>query len=306
MSSILKPYPYQRTAIDDTEGWFTADPLNQRAAVVIPTGGGKTVVFSHMAKEVLDAAPHGRVLVLVHTDELVRQAVKKILDVAPHLKVGVVKARENETTADVIVASVQTLRNPRRMAQIRNVVRVIVDECHHAVAATYMSILTHFGCFQPASGVKCVGFTATLVRGDERSLGLVWQDVTFTRSISWMVRKRYLIEPLGKTVRVPDLQLSAVKTTRKDFREGELGDALVEAFAPEIVAEAYREHAYDRRGLLFAPTVASAQVFSDAFNSEGIKSEVVHGGLSQEARDAVMDRHRAGITQVVHGADRRV
>ena len=302
-SALLPLRPYQRQALDETREWFKADPFNLRAAIVLPTGGGKTVVFAHRVKEFLDEHPEMRALVLVHTDELVRQAVKKILDVAPHLEVGVVKAKENDVRADVIVASVQTLRNPRRMAQIRDVGLVIVDECHHAVAKTYMSILDYFGAFTPRDGGKfacqVIGFTATLVRGDDLSLGTVWQEVTFSRSISWMVRKGYLIPPRGKSIRVPDLNLRNVKATKKDFREGELGDALVEAFAPEIVAQAYAEHAADRKGILFAPTVSSAQVFAEAFEDAGIKCEVVHGALSDDVREAILDRHRAGITQVI-------
>lgn len=299
VSALLPLRAYQSAAIEAIEKWFKADPgVNLRCAVVLPTGGGKTVVFSHYAKHILDACPDKRVVVLVHTDELVRQAVKKIKDVAPHLEVGVVKAKENGVTADVIVASVQSLRAPARLAQIRDVALVIVDECHHAVARSYMTILDHFGAFRPG-GTRVVGFTATLVRGDDKSLTKVWQHVPFSRDISWMVRKGFLIEPRGKAVEVPDLDLRNVKSTRKDFREGELGEALAESLAPELVAKAYAEHAADRRGILFAPTVNSASVFAESFEDIGISCEVVHGGLPQDQRDAILQRHRSGITQVV-------
>lgn len=297
VKSMLGLRRYQEQAIEALyEMW--QEEHNRRLAIVLPTGGGKTVVFAHLADRVLKAAPEGRVLVLVHTDELVRQAVKKINDHAPDLVVGIVKGKENNVTADVIVASVQTLKNPRRLAQVRNVVTVIVDECHHAVAASYMTILTHFGCFSP-DGARAVGFTATLVRGDDKSLGLVWQDVAFSRDISWMVRKEYLIPPRGIAVEVPDLNLANVKTTKKDFREGELGEAIAESLAPEKVVEAWNEHAKGRKTLLFAPTVASATVFAEEFEAAGISAEVVHGGLKQEERDAILDRHRSGATKIV-------
>lgn len=300
VSALLRLRDYQKQAIEAVEDWLRAEPENQRPAVVLPTGGGKTVVFAHLAKMTLDARPDKRVLVLVHTDELVRQAVKKINDHAPGLRVGVVKAKENDVTADVIVGSVQTLRNPRRRAQIRNVTRVIVDECHHAAAKTYMDILTHFGCFTPG-GAEAIGFTATLVRGDDKSLGVVWQAVPegAARDISWMVRKKYLIPPRGKAVEVPDLDLRNVKTSKKDFREGELGEALADSLAPELIVKAWLEQASERKTLLFAPTVASAEVFAEAFREQGITAEVIHGALAQETRDAILDRHRSGATRVV-------
>jgi superfamily II DNA or RNA helicase len=288
---------YQRHAIEALkERWKDDDA--RRLAIVLPTGGGKTVVFAHLCADLLRQNPAGRVLVLVHTDELVRQAVEKINDHAPELIVGVVKAKENETTADVIVGSVQTLRNKRRRDQLRNVVAVIVDECHHAAATTYMTILNHFGCFDP-KGARAIGFTATLVRGDDKSLSTVWQDVPFSRDISWMIRKRYLIPVGGKAVQVPDLNLRDVKSTRKDFREGELGEALADSLAPELIVKAYLEHAPDRKAILFAPTVASATVFAEAFSDLGVSCEVVHGALKQDVRDAILARHRAGITKVI-------
>lgn len=297
VKTILPLRDYQEHAIQALrERWKEEEA--RRLAIVLPTGGGKTVVFAHLSKLILDAAPEKRVLILVHTDELVRQAAKKVKDIAPHLIVGIVKAKENEVTADVIVASVATLRNKRRMEQVRNVEIVIVDECHHAVANTYMSILEYFGCFK-VDGARAVGFTATLVRGDDKSLGLVWQDVAFERDISWMVRRGYLIPPRGIAVEVPDLDLRNVKSTRKDFRDGELGEALAESLAPEKIVEAWHEHASGRKTILFAPTVASAEVFAEVFNLAGVKAEVIHGAMKQEERDAILDRHRSGATTVV-------
>lgn len=288
--------PYQRQALDALkERWAKAEA--SRLAVVLPTGGGKTVVFAHLASEHLAAHPGERVVVLVHTDELVTQAANKLREIAPHLETGIVKASRNEVRADVIVASVQSLRSDKRLAEVRHVGLVIVDECHHATAASYRKIMEHFGCF--GGRVRAAGFTATLARGDKQSLGTVWQDVAFSRDISWMVRKGYLVPPRGKAVEVPDLDLRNVKSTRADYREGELGEALAESLAPELVAKAYAEHAGGRRGILFAPTVASAEVFAEAFEAQGITCELVHGALDETERRARLVRHRSGVTQVI-------
>lgn len=297
MSTALLPLRgYQRDALDAVQKIITSKEA-VRPAIVLPTGGGKTVCFAHQAKEHIQANPAHRVLVLVHTDELVSQAARKITEVAPHLSVGIVKAAKDEVHADVIVGSVQTLRNERRRSRITNVGLVIVDECHHATARTYRAILAHFGCL--AGRVPAIGYTATLARGDRGPLGEIWQAVAFSRDISWMVRKCFLIVPRGKRVEVPDLDLSKVRSTRADYREGELGEALAESLAPELVAKAYAEHAADRSGIAFFPTVASACVFADAFNDAGITCEVVHGALPTEERRAILARLESGVTQVV-------
>lgn len=291
VSSLLPLRPYQDDALTAFTEKVKRDKMN-RLAIVLPTGGGKTICFAHQAARHLKEHPDERVLVLVHTDELSEQARKKILDVAPHLTVGIVKARRNDVRADVIIGSVQTLRNENRRNQIRHVGLVIVDECHHATAATYRAILTHFGCF--GDRVVTAGYTATLTRSDGAALGAIWQDVAFSRDISWMVRRKYLIPPRGKAVEVPDLDLSKVKSTRTDYREGELGEALADSLAPQVVAQKVKELASDRKILAFFPTVASAYVFAEAFDAEGIQCEVIHGELPLEERRAILDRHKRG------------
>lgn len=156
MSTQLHPREYQTECIDAV--WSAWDNGMQRPAVVLPTGSGKTVIFAHLSRQFTEinretGEPH-RVVILVHRDELADQAIDKIRSIAPELSVGKVKAADNETHADVMVCSVQTLA---RSARLRNLVDdqrrfgriglVVVDEAHHAAAQSYRDIMTTLGCF---------------------------------------------------------------------------------------------------------------------------------------------------------------
>jgi superfamily II DNA or RNA helicase len=291
----LKLFPFQRQALDDLAAKFKAEQA-ERLAIVLPTGGGKTVTFARQAVEYLEANPGKRVLVLVDTDALVDQTVTQMLRTAPHLSVGIVKAEKNEIHADVLVGSVQTLRNPVRRKPIRGVGLVIVDECEMAVTRSCMDILTDIGCF--GGGAIATGYTATLMRSDEKKLSTVWQGVAFQRDLSWMIRRKYLIPPRGLAIEVPDLDLRTVRSTRSDFRDEELGEALAESLAPQVVAEAVMEHARDRKILAFFPTIASCYVFAAAFEDVGIEARVIHGGMSTADRKATMAWHKRGTVLV--------
>lgn len=319
MSESVKLRDYQEDCIAD----FTRRVKlgDTRIPSVLATGLGKTVIFSALARIWLAKNANKRVLVLAHTDELVLQAASKMHDAAPHLRVGIVKAEMNQPTADVVVASVQTLRNERRRNQIRNVGLIIVDECHHSVAKTYRDILTHYGAFdqcfhsdtfETKPCPRCVetddivrprvivaGFTATLARGDRLKLSDVWQDCTFKRDIPFGIRRGYLIDVRGKRVEIPDLDLSQVKKSGGDYQDSSLADELERTFAPEIVAKGYAEHASDRKGIVFVPTVESAHHFADAFNEVGIPTAVVHGKLGQSERRLILKRLASGDIQVV-------
>lgn len=288
---------YQREAIDAIHvAWKRGV---KRPAVVLPTGAGKTYVFAHLIREFFEEIPNKRVIVLAHTDELVTQAAKEVKKVAPHLPVGIVKGARNDVWAPVIVASVQSLRAEKRRNQIHDVGLIIIDECHHSTSVTYRNILEHFGAFDPESDLRTVGVTATLARSDGAALNTVWEEAIFTRDILFMIQQGYLLDIKGVSVEVPDLDLSAVKKSRGDFQDGDLGRAMTESLAPELVAKAYVEHANNRFGLMFWPTVEAAYVGAEAMNALGVRTEVVHGGLRPQERRDILARFESGEIQVV-------
>jgi len=257
---------------------------------------GKTVIFSELSKQA--HAQGQRPLILVHRDELVNQAADKIHNVMPHASVGIVKAEHNGVECDVIVGSVQTLARERRRDQLRNVGMLVVDEAHHALAPSYRSILTHYGAFSDR-GTPTSGWTATLARGDGKGLGDVWEIVAYERDILWMIEHGYLVDVKGRAVTVDGLDLGTVARTRGDYQEGDLGDALLSVGAGEVIADAYREHAPTRQGVLFAPTVASAFAMAEDMNAAGILTETIIGMTDLDERAGIYDRYRDGKTQVL-------
>lgn len=288
--SRLALRPYQRDAVTAVRAAWAGGM--RCPAVVLPTGTGKTVVFSEIADQLVREGA-GRVLVLAHRDELINQGAAKLGAVSGQ-RVGVVKAGRNEVGAPIIMASVQTLRSRARRAAIRDVAAVIVDECHHATAPTYLDILGHFGCLDDVDpgrtdGKRAVaaGFTATMSRGDGGPLGLVWDDVVARETLPNMIRLGYLVEPRGIRVNVGNLDLDRVKRSGGDWQDGALGEALTESDAPAAIVRAWIEHARDRPTVLFGPTVAFAGVMVDAFRAAGITSDIVHGGQSDAERRAV-------------------
>lgn len=304
---ILTPRDYQHQCIEAVAAAKFKGV--QRAAVVLPTGAGKTVVFAHLSKLFREAFPARRIVIVAHTDELVDQAARKVKAVAPSLKVGIVKADRHEIWGDVIVASVQSLSRPRRLADVRGVGLIIIDECHHAAAASYKAILRHYGAMPPegcddptgpgTSDVFAVGFTATLVRGDKALLAHVWQEVVFQRDIAFMIDRGYLVTPRGISVEVPNLDLSKVKTQNGDYQAKALSTAVVKAMAPELVAKAYAEHAPDRPGVLFWPTVETAYAGAAAMIEQGFTCETIEGSMPTEQRRSALAAARSGEVQTL-------
>lgn len=286
---MIKLRDYQVEALESIE---KAEAHGVRRPLVChPTGAGKTVTFAHMI-----ARRPGRALVLVHRDELVNQTVEKLTLIAPELTIGVVKAARNESAAQVVVASVQTASRDRRLADLGGFSTVVVDEAHHAVAPTWKKVLRHVGTFAD-DGPLTVGFTATPAR-NKGGIGEIWDEVVAYRSIRELIYAGYLSPVVGQTVET-SADFTKVAVTRGDFSEEQLGNELTRSGAIDEIAQAYLDHAAQRRGLAFTPTVATAQALADALARRGITAEAVWGAMHRDERRAALLRLRTGETQVI-------
>lgn len=291
LSNGLALRDYQLEAIDALgEGWADDE---QRLAVVLPTGVGKTVIMAQLAHQ----HRHGRVLILVDRDELIQQTVEKLKKNDPTLSVGIVRAKQNEGGAAVVVASIQTVSRPNRLAQIGKFGLIIVDECHKSAAPSYKFVLHELGAFVPW-GPKAAGFTATMSRGDRLGLGDVWERVAYTRGIGWFIERGYLVRPVGKAV-ITDIDLDSVKVTAGDYNERALGVVMADDTVLSAIVQSYREHAADRQGVVFAPTVASAEFFAEGLAAAGFPTLGVYGETPTAERRARHDRYRRGELQIL-------
>jgi len=289
--SPLALRPYQEdalAAIRDAETAGITRPL-----VALPTGTGKTVIFAHMARR-----RGGRTLILAHRDELIRQAADKIRMVDPAAQVGIVKAEEDEHHRAIVVASVQTLARPQRLARLRaSYDTIVLDEAHHAAAQSYRDILEHCGAFAPG-GPLTVGFTATPERGDGVGLDGVFTHIVYERSILDMMEAQYLCDLRAIRVRV-DANLGGLHSRAGDFVAEEAATALLDADAPAHIADAYVAHAPGRKAIAFTPTVAVAKAVAEAFRHVGVAAEALDGTTPIQERTAILARFKRGTTRVV-------
>lgn len=156
---------------------------------------------------------------------------------------------------------------------------VVVHNCHHAVADTYRRILTHFEDVPMHSF-----FSATLERGDKKSLGKVIDEIVYYKSLLEMIEAGYLVDIRSLSVRVKGFNTGLLKVVRGDFQGQEIAEALTAAGAEAVAVRAWLDHAQGRKTILFAATVESAMRFAEAFNEAGIPATTVYGELDIEIR----------------------
>lgn len=293
LTSGLRLRPYQEQSLAAVRS-AEADGVN-RQMLVMPTGAGKTIVFASLIGQL-----RVKSLVLAHRDELIQQAADKIRAVIPGAVLGIVKAGQNDHWAPIVVASVQTLARSKRLEQLAQSKYglVIIDEAHHAAAQSYRSIIERLGCGDPW-GPLLVGVTATPDRGDKVRLDDVFEKIVFEVGLLDLIGQGYLCDIRAVRVQIENLNLDAVKRVHGDFAADELEKALEDADQPANTALAIREHAPDRKAIVFTASVSLAQETTAELLGLGISAEWVSGEMAMIDRRAVLERFRIGRTQVV-------
>lgn len=117
----------------------------ERTSVVLPTGSGKSTVIAEVVRREVERG--SRVVLLAHRGELLGQMADAVAAVDPEAEpVGIVMAEQDEPDAQVVAASFQTLaRSPERIAALGYRDVILVDECHHAMADSYLRVLAALG-----------------------------------------------------------------------------------------------------------------------------------------------------------------
>src|SRR5215207_5425842 len=105
---VISLRPYQVEAVQAAEGAWQSGL--SRLLMVLATGLGKTICFASLLQR-----EEGRTLVVAHRDELLEQAREKILLVHPTAEIGMVRRKENEVDARIVLASVQSVARENRL-----------------------------------------------------------------------------------------------------------------------------------------------------------------------------------------------
>lgn len=262
----LRPYQEEaRLAIENE--WNEG---RRKTLLVLPTGCGKTIVFSMVAKDSVDKGE--RVLILAHRGELLQQAADKLAN-ATGLGCAVEKAEQTSLGSwfRVTVGSVQTLMRPKRLGQFnpKYFDTIIVDEAHHALSDSYQQVLGHF----PTAQV--LGVTATADRGDKRNLGEYFDSIAYEYTLPRAIREGYLAPIKAQTIPLK-LDLTSVHISNGDFALGDIDTAL-DPYLEQIADEMLAAGCMERKTVVFLPLVATSQKFARILNDKGFAAREVNG-----------------------------
>lgn len=288
---------YQSAALDAIFDYWQKEP-DGNPLVDLATGTGKAFVIAALIREIMQAAPGARILMLVHVRELVRQNFEELLRYWPGAPAGINSAGlgRRDVRAPIICASIQSVHKHAAAMGPRDL--VIVDEAHllpQSGDGMYRKLIADL---RALGEMRIVGFTATPFRLDcgrlDRGENRLFDRTVYSYGIAEGVRDGFLSPLVSKGMQT-EIDVSQVARRGGEFIAGALEsaadtDALTRAAVSEIC-----EYGRDRRSwLVFCSGVKHAQHVADAFRAVGISAAAVTGDTPTDERDRILADFKAG------------
>lgn len=285
----MKLYPYQSTAVDDIRMSYKQ---GFRAPLfTLATGGGKTFIFSYIAKNASEKQKN--ILILVHRVELLRQTSASLNKL--ECSHGLINPNYTpDPSANVQVASVQTV--VRRLHKLTPPDLVIIDESHHANAGSWKKIIDYY------PNAKILGVTATPCRGDGRGLSEMFDKLILGPQTPDLIDMGFLVEP---KVYAPknNIDLSKVHTRMGDYDKQEIADLMDK---PTITGDAVKHYSRLCPGVpavAFCVSIKHAKHVAEQFTQAGYRAYAVDGTMDDDTRTNLLDGLGNGQVDVITSCD---
>jgi DNA repair protein RadD len=264
---------------------------------VAPTGAGKTIMLSAVTGESIKDTG-AKVCILAHRDELTAQNRAKFERVVPNVGTSVVDAYEKSWDGQVTFAMVPTLARSSNLDGMPRLDLLVIDEAHHAAAASYRRIIDRVRDANPDARV--FGVTATPNRGDRKGLREVFDNVADQISLGELIASGHLVPPRTFVIDVGvQDELKSVRKTSSDFDMSEVANIMDRAPVTEEVIRHWKEKAGDRQTVIFCSTVEHAAHVRDAVQAAGISAALIHGEMPSETRKSVLADYAGGKIRVI-------
>lgn len=277
----MKLRPYQTAAIDAVTAAYAGG--HHGVLLVVPTGGGKTVIYSEITRSLVAAgAP---VLIVEPAVELVEQSRDKLIRLGVP-RVGIVAAGwgqgyNPDPGAFAQVATVQTLRS-RPDALLRRPRFIVFDEAHLSAADSYALIRARY------PDARRLGVTATPWRLDGQGFRDLASSIVVGPTVADLQAGGALV-----AFRTRSIPLTAfAKATRRPSAEFNRA-AMAEAYNKQKLVGDVIRHYLDsdksgKRGIVFAASVEHSRQLCAEFLAAGVRAEHLDGNTPPAERKAIV------------------
>jgi len=277
-----KLYPFQTDTVHSILNELKENGPEFNLLYQLPTGGGKTVIFSDIAKKYI-AGWNKKVLILTHRIELSIQTSRQLSAIGINNKVisSEVKNLKDQGSYDCFIAMVETLNNRLNENQnfVEDVGLVIVDEAHYN---SFRKI------FQYYKGKNILGVTATPLSSN-KALPLKdhYHKLLVGESISSLIEKEYLANAETYSY---DVNLHGLKIgTNGDFTISSSDILYSNYYMQEKLIFAYEEVAIGDKTLIFNAGIETSRRVEEVFKKRKYNIRHLDSTFNERDRRDVLE-----------------
>ncbi|PQJ10787.1 ATP-dependent helicase [Flavipsychrobacter stenotrophus] len=284
MGNELRPYQVQ-----GINRIFDSWRNNNRSVLFqMPTGTGKTVLFSEIVKRGYEQ--NRKVLIVVHRIELVEQIGSKLQEM--NVKVGyIISGKPADPSCIVQVASVQTLLN--REYPEANL--IVIDECHHAKAESYTKLWAIY------PDAKFLGVTATPVRLSGEGFDDCFDDLIVSMSVQEFIKQGYLVPVSHFVGGSPDL--AGVKERQGDYVTKVLSQVMMDNSVMTNLIDSYLQKANGKSTIVFAVDVEHSKEIVERYKAAGVVAVHIDAKTPTEERKKILLDFKEKKIQVISNVE---
>lgn len=282
MKTITQPkkafYGYQEKDIE-TIFEHMENGENTKLLYQLPTGGGKTVVFSEIARRYMEQFQK-TVIILTHRKELCTQTSNTLKSLGIKNQIISSTSGNFKPGGDCYVAMVETLRNriKAKKVKINDVGLVIVDEAHHNSFRKLMS------SFKKAF---VIGVTATPFSSDvSKPMNKHYKSLITGENIADLIAQGFLAKPQSY---VYEVELNSLKTgIHGDYTVSSSNELYSSPAMLDLLLKSYTENATGKKTLIFNNGIATSQKVYEAFMAAGLSIKHLDNKTSDEERKEIL------------------
>ncbi|WP_298485862.1 DEAD/DEAH box helicase [uncultured Maribacter sp.] len=274
-------YSYQKGAIEQVFEKFDSAPDDYHLLYQLPTGGGKTVIFSELVRQYLKNH-NKKVLVMTHRVELCNQTSKMLTSFGVVNKVVNSTANLDDQDEYVcFVAMVETLNNRLNddMLDISDVGLVIIDEAH------YNSFNKLFKFFNNSF---ILGVTATPLSSNKNlPMKDNYDELIAGESIGSLIENEFLAKA---EVFQYDMGLTSLEVgSNGDYTVKSSEDLYSSPAMLEKLLDAYKKHSKGKKTLIFNNGINTSIHVYHTFDAAGIAVRHLDNTATKKQRKEILN-----------------
>ena len=274
-------YSYQQGDIDAIFERLDNAPKNHHLLYQLPTGGGKTVIFSEIVRQYLSKHDK-KVVVLTHRIELCKQTSKMLkgFEVKNKIINSKIKELPDQNDYSCFVAMVETLKNRINDEKLHldNIGLVIIDEAHYN---SFRKLLSSF------KNAFILGVTATPLSSNVKlPMNENYDELIVGDTISSLIEKGFLAKAITYSY---DVGLTSLKVgINGDYTVKSSDDLYSNMVMQEKLLHAYTEKSLGKKTLIFNNGINTSLYVYETFKESGYAIRHLDNTSSAEERKEIL------------------